>query len=61
MEICDEFDIPYTESVQELIKQLTELQSEIHPDANPNYDEKDNEKISRIAEAKKYLRELKSS
>lgn len=55
-EICKEFNIDSNLDVEQIIKELTKIQATIHPDVNPDFSVEDNEKFSRIEEAKKALR-----
>jgi len=59
-EICREFNIEFSENTEEIIKKLTKLQQDIHPDIT-NTDEQISVEMTRLTEAKKYLRELEKS
>ena len=59
-EICKEFNLDTSLSVNEMIKELTKLQKAMHPDLNPNYSKSDSQKFTKINVAKDYLRTLKN-
>lgn len=55
-DICIEFKIDSSKEISEIISELTKIQVSIHPDVNPNFSNKDLDTLSRIDEAKTYLR-----
>ena len=62
-EICEKFSIPNTEDVENIIKQLTDIQASLHPDRNPNYqcDESIREKYNEVTQAKEFLKNIKKN
>jgi len=59
-DICKEFNIDSTLETDDIIKELTKMQADIHPDINPNFTDEDKEKFTSIEEAKNFLRNNKS-
>ena len=59
-EICKEFGLSETTNTDELIKQLTLMQVNLHPEKNNKFSEEDLESYSKIVEAKNFLRKNKN-
>lgn len=55
-EICNEFNIKYSDDIDKILRELTEIQSKLHPDNYPNTDKINTEKYFRVSEAKNYIR-----
>lgn len=55
-EICNEFNIKYSDDIDRILRELTEIQSKLHPDNYPNTDKINTEKYFRVSEAKNYIR-----
>lgn len=55
-EICNEFNIKDSEDIDQILRELTEIQSKLHPDNNPNIDKNNTEKYFRVSEAKNFIR-----
>ena len=55
-EICDEFNIDYTEDLDSIKKKLTDIQSSKHPDADPNNKNGVDDLYYRVSEAKEFIK-----
>ena len=56
-EICKKFNIDSSLDPAQIIKELTMLQAEIHPDRKLDYTDTDHVRFTLLAEAKSFLRE----
>lgn len=59
-EICREFNLDASLSVEEMIDELTELQSKLHPDVNPDFSDSDLKIFSNADIAIDFLRAIRS-
>lgn len=59
IEICREFNLDSSLSVEEMIDELTELQSKLHPDVNPDFSDSDLKTFSNADIAIDFLRAIR--
>lgn len=60
-DICKEFNLDESLSIEEIIAELTKIQGTLHPDKGHDICDDDTEKFTRISNAKKFLRNINTS